>query len=243
MGCGGNGYNILRAVLSPEGGGYITTRAVKPEVVQTAPVVRRVNARCGIIPAVGLGGRWPCVRSAVIHGSACGAKKMQLRAGGSGLAHKFGIIGAYKAYALGGKIGEQARFVPGHALAAKTLGMTGADVKYKANVRAHDGRQFFHVALMADASLHDPKIFIAVSGEHGAGHADLVVVVQGVLGGFAAHGKHLSQHFLERCLARSARNAHYFGGCFVAPHGGDAAKGLDRIFHHQHWHTRTGQSP
>ncbi|MCD8540751.1 MAG: hypothetical protein LRY55_13995, partial [Leadbetterella sp.] len=58
MGCGGNGYNILRAVLSPEGGGYITTRAVKPEVVQTAPVVRRVNARCGIIPAVGLGGRY-----------------------------------------------------------------------------------------------------------------------------------------------------------------------------------------
>ncbi|KAF5066954.1 hypothetical protein DSECCO2_258210 [anaerobic digester metagenome] len=168
---------------------------------------------------------------------------MQLCSGGSGLAHKFGIIGAYKAYALGGKIGEQARFVPGHSLAAKALGMTGADVKYKANVRAHDGRQFFHVALVTDASLHDPEIFIAVSGEHGAGHADLIVVVQGVFCGFAAYGKHLSQHFLECCLACSARNAHNSGSCFIAPHGGYAAKGLDRIFHNQHRHACTGQRP
>ena len=166
---------------------------------------------------------------------------MQLGPGCPGVAHKIRVIGANKANAAGSKIGKQARLVPGNALFAQALGVARAHIKNNANVGSQYGRQFFHVALAADASLHDPKIFIAICGKHGARHADLVVVVQGILGGFAAHREHLSQHFLKGCFARCAGNTHNLGAGFVAPQGGNLAQRLNGVFHQQHRHARIGQ--
>ena len=166
---------------------------------------------------------------------------MQFCPGCARIAHKIGIIGAHQTNTAGSQIGQQARFVPGHAIFAKPLGVACAHIENDANVGPQHGRQFFHVALVADASLHDPKIFIAIGGKHGARHTDLVVVVQGVLGGFAAHAQHLSQHFLKGGFASRAGNAHNLGAGFIAPQGCDTAQRLNGIFHQQHRHARLGQ--
>ena len=140
-------------------------------------------------------------------------------------------------------MGQQPRLVPGHAPVAQAFGVTRAHIEDQAQIRANHRGQFVHVARMADARLNDPEIFIPVRVQHGAGHADLIVVVQGVARGFAAHGQHLGQGFLERGFARRARDAHHLGPGFAAPERRQAAQSPDCIFHQQHGRSHIRQRP
>ena len=138
---------------------------------------------------------------------------------------------------------QQARLVPGHALCAQALRMARTRVENQPQIRTQHRAQSIHVAGVADARLQHPKIFLPVRGQHGAGHADLVVVVQGVAGRLTAHGQHLRQHFLERSFARRARDAHYPGPGSGTPQRGNAPQGRHRIRHQQHRRAHRRQRP
>ena len=129
---------------------------------------------------------------------------------------------------------EQARLVPGHAPAAEPLGVTGPHIEDEGEVRPQDGRKIVHVALVADARLHDPEILVAVRIQHGAGHPYLVVVVERRPGRLAVFGKDGSQRLLEGGLARRARDAHHFCARLVAPVRGEPPQRPDGIRNHEH---------
>lgn len=106
---------------------------------------------------------------------------------------------------------------------AKPFGMARANIENKSNIWAQHGRKLFHVALVADASLHDQNLRRR-RWRAWPGHADLVVVVQGISGGFAAHGEHLGQHFAGWFLPADVGDTPTPGAGFVAPQRGDAAR-------------------
>lgn len=82
---------------------------------------------------------------------------------------------------------QEARLVPGHAFFAQAFSMPDSHIENHCQVRTQHRRQFVHVAFVTDPGLHDPEILVSLSGQHGTGHADLVIVIHGVARCFAAY--------------------------------------------------------
>ena len=119
--------------------------------------------------------------------------------------------------------------------------MCRARIENERKVGPQHRAQIVHVAGLADACFHNPEIFIAVCIQDGPGHADLIIVVQGVARSFARQGQYPGQSFLDGCLARRAGHAHNAGLGAVAPQRGQTAQRPDSVGHDKNRHGYMGQ--